>query len=128
MATASWSSWTVRVRWGYFAATQQELPCHAVAAEYPQCTFTATPTCSSHSGTALCKFIVGQTNLDVSFVIKNYKVAVKIIVIWHLQENVSRKQNPFHHLGMDKWWDTRKVSFHPWVCLFRTKREKLTRA
>ena len=32
---------------------QQELPCNAVTAEYPQCTHTGTPTCSSHRGTML---------------------------------------------------------------------------
>ena len=39
---------------------------NAVAAEYPQCTLTATPTCSSHSGTMLyetCRAV--QRNLDV---------------------------------------------------------------
>ena len=44
----------------------QELPCNAVASAYPQRTLTATPTGSSHSGTAYETCLAGQRNQDVN--------------------------------------------------------------
>ena len=45
---------------------QHELPCNAVVEEHPQHTFTATPTCRSHSGTVLYEtYETGQKNMDV---------------------------------------------------------------
>ena len=38
---------------GYSVATVTGATMHAVAAEYPHCTLTATPTCCSHRGTML---------------------------------------------------------------------------
>ena len=59
VATASWSS-----RDGTLQLIQQGY--NAVAAEYPQCTFTGTPPCSSHRVTALYEtYEAGQRNLDV---------------------------------------------------------------
>ena len=55
---------------GYTEGTLQLLHCMVapveVATEYPQGTLTATPTCSSHSGTALYEsYVADQKNLDV---------------------------------------------------------------
>ena len=59
----SWSSCA-----GMYQVFQQELPCNAVAAEYPQCILIATPTCSSQSITALNKnYMTGQVNLTQNY-------------------------------------------------------------
>ena len=64
VAMASWSGCEAE---GTLQLFQQELPCNAVAAEYPQHTLTATPTCSSHSGVVLYEtYVASQRNLEMS--------------------------------------------------------------
>ena len=46
--------------------SQQKLPWHAEAAEYPKYTLTANPTCSSYSRTVLHEtYVADQRNMEV---------------------------------------------------------------
>ena len=56
--------------------------------EYPHCTFTATPICSSHSSAALYEtYVIGQRNLDGYIVVPAYLV---LIVVYNLTLKWSR--------------------------------------
>ena len=56
----------LREQWAYPVATRTGA---TAAAEYPNSTFTAAPTLSSHRGNALYEtYVAGQRNLDVVYV------------------------------------------------------------